>query len=160
MSSLSEATLRANREDVVVLRKHAPRAGLVSTGSRADVAPKPAVAAPTLKAAATPLQGFSPSAAPLSSNSATAASAPLLLSPWLKLWDEALLDPSAPSSNGGPDAIVFDQQARTGTASGSGFRGVEAEVGELRRLRVTRGVVLPTETPIHGIFGSKDVIHS
>lgn len=42
----------------------------------------------------------------------------------------------------------------------SGYTGMQTDVGSMRRLRVTKGVYLPSDTPMHGIFGSKDVIHS
>jgi heme/copper-type cytochrome/quinol oxidase subunit 2 len=42
----------------------------------------------------------------------------------------------------------------------NGYTGIQADVGSMRRLRVTKGVYLPSDTPMHGIFGSKDVIHS
>jgi heme/copper-type cytochrome/quinol oxidase subunit 2 len=42
----------------------------------------------------------------------------------------------------------------------SGFMAIREDVGSIRRLRVTRGVCLPSDVALHGIFGSKDVIHS
>ena len=42
----------------------------------------------------------------------------------------------------------------------SGYAAMQAGVGSMRRLRVTQGIYLPADLPIHGIFGSKDVIHS
>jgi len=41
-----------------------------------------------------------------------------------------------------------------------GYLQIEAGISNQRRLRVTKGVYLPADTPMHGIFGSKDVIHS
>ncbi len=41
-----------------------------------------------------------------------------------------------------------------------GYELLDARISAMRRLRVTRGVYLPADTPMHGIFGSKDVIHS
>ena len=41
-----------------------------------------------------------------------------------------------------------------------GFAAMQLDVGSMRRLRVTKGVYLPSDVPMHGIFGSKDVIHS
>lgn len=41
-----------------------------------------------------------------------------------------------------------------------GFLPLRENIGSLRRLRLTRGLCLPAMLPIHGIFGSKDVIHS
>jgi len=34
------------------------------------------------------------------------------------------------------------------------------EIGSIRRLRVTKGVYLPSDVPMHVVCGSKDVIHS
>ena len=42
----------------------------------------------------------------------------------------------------------------------SAYEFVRCDVGSMRRLRVTRGVCLPADYPIHIICGSKDVIHS
>jgi heme/copper-type cytochrome/quinol oxidase subunit 2 len=42
----------------------------------------------------------------------------------------------------------------------SGYAAIQPGVGNMRRLRVTQGIYLPADLPIHGIFGSKDVIHS
>lgn len=42
----------------------------------------------------------------------------------------------------------------------SGYLLIDSEVANQRRLRVTKGVYLPADVPLHGIFGSKDVIHS
>lgn len=42
----------------------------------------------------------------------------------------------------------------------SGFVPLSEELHQSRRLRVTKGVFLPTDIPMHGIFGSKDVVHS
>jgi heme/copper-type cytochrome/quinol oxidase subunit 2 len=52
------------------------------------------------------------------------------------------------------EAAVFKQQPR------AGFTALDTDVRTMRRLRVTAGVYLPADTPIHGMFGSKDVIHS
>jgi hypothetical protein len=41
-----------------------------------------------------------------------------------------------------------------------GFTALQTSVGAYRRLRVTKGIYLPADVPMHGIFGSKDVIHS
>jgi hypothetical protein len=41
-----------------------------------------------------------------------------------------------------------------------GYAPLDARISAMRRLRVTKGVYLPADTPMHGIFGSKDVIHS
>jgi len=42
----------------------------------------------------------------------------------------------------------------------SGHAPIQPGVSNMRRLRVTQGIYLPADLPIHGIFGSKDVIHS
>ena len=42
----------------------------------------------------------------------------------------------------------------------SGYTTINPEIGNQRRLRVTKGICLPADIPMHGIFGSKDVIHS
>lgn len=42
----------------------------------------------------------------------------------------------------------------------AGYRAIEANISTQRRLRVTKGIYLPADIPMHGIFGSKDVIHS
>jgi hypothetical protein len=42
----------------------------------------------------------------------------------------------------------------------SGYAPIQPGVSNMRRLRVTQGIYLPADLPIHGIFGSKDVIHS
>jgi heme/copper-type cytochrome/quinol oxidase subunit 2 len=42
----------------------------------------------------------------------------------------------------------------------SAYETVRRDVGSIRRLRVTKGICLPSDTPIHLVCGSKDVIHS
>jgi len=42
----------------------------------------------------------------------------------------------------------------------TGYRTIASDIASQRRLRVTKGVYLPADIPMHGIFGSKDVIHS
>jgi heme/copper-type cytochrome/quinol oxidase subunit 2 len=42
----------------------------------------------------------------------------------------------------------------------AGYEALNPQVSAMRRLRVTKGIYLPADTTIHGIFGSKDVIHS
>ena len=44
--------------------------------------------------------------------------------------------------------------------SRGGYEVMQADIASMRRLRVTKGIYLPADTPMHGIFGSKDVIHS
>ena len=41
-----------------------------------------------------------------------------------------------------------------------GHAALSAEPRVMRRLRVSRALYLPSDLPLHGIFGSKDVIHS
>jgi len=41
-----------------------------------------------------------------------------------------------------------------------GYLPIDADITQQRRLRVTKGIYLPADVPMHGIFGSKDVIHS
>ena len=42
----------------------------------------------------------------------------------------------------------------------AGYEALSVDVGSMRRLRVTKGIYLPADTAMHGVFGSKDVIHS
>lgn len=42
----------------------------------------------------------------------------------------------------------------------AGYALINEEVGSIRRLRVTKGVYLPSDVPMHAVCGSKDVIHS
>jgi len=42
----------------------------------------------------------------------------------------------------------------------AGYEALSVDVGSMRRLRITKGIYLPADTAMHGIFGSKDVIHS
>jgi len=42
----------------------------------------------------------------------------------------------------------------------SAFELAKTNIGNMRRLRVTKGICLPSDYPIHIICGSKDVIHS
>lgn len=48
----------------------------------------------------------------------------------------------------------------TERVSRSGYGAIQSNIGSQRRLRVTKGIYLPADIPLHGIFGSKDVIHS
>lgn len=50
--------------------------------------------------------------------------------------------------------------AETAEQLRSGYAHIRVDVASMRRLRVTKGIYLPSDTPMHGIFGSKDVIHS
>jgi len=42
----------------------------------------------------------------------------------------------------------------------SAYEVIRSDVGSMRRLRVTKGICLPSDYPIHLVCGSKDVIHS
>jgi len=42
----------------------------------------------------------------------------------------------------------------------SAYEMVRCEIGSMRRMRVTKGICLPSDYPIHVVCGSKDVIHS
>jgi len=46
------------------------------------------------------------------------------------------------------------------TRKRDGHLALNTDLASMRRMRVTAGVTLPSDTPIHGIFGAKDVIHS
>jgi heme/copper-type cytochrome/quinol oxidase subunit 2 len=50
--------------------------------------------------------------------------------------------------------LITAQQVR------GGYEVMQTDIAAMRRLRVTKGIYLPADTPMHGIFGSKDVIHS
>lgn len=55
------------------------------------------------------------------------------------------------SSLGNPELEVRPRQ---------GYVPLSSDISVSRRLRVTKGVTLPSDTPMHVICGSKDVIHS
>ena len=40
------------------------------------------------------------------------------------------------------------------------YEPIHGEISSMRRLRVTKGICLPSDYPIHLVCGSKDVIHS
>jgi heme/copper-type cytochrome/quinol oxidase subunit 2 len=44
--------------------------------------------------------------------------------------------------------------------SRSAYEFTRCDVGSMKRLRVTKGICLPADYPIHVICGSKDVVHS
>jgi hypothetical protein len=46
------------------------------------------------------------------------------------------------------------------TRGRSAYESAKRDIGGIRRLRVTKGICLPADTPIHLVCGSKDVIHS
>lgn len=58
------------------------------------------------------------------------------------------------------DVISSFSKGLSSSKNRSAYEVVRCEVGSMRRLRVTKGVCLPVDYPIHVICGSKDVIHS
>lgn len=52
------------------------------------------------------------------------------------------------------------QKSSSKASKRSGFVPLSEELHQSRRLRVSKGVFLPADIPMHGIFGSKDVVHS
>jgi len=42
----------------------------------------------------------------------------------------------------------------------SAYETMRTDIGSIRRLRVTKGICLPSDYPLHLVCGSKDVIHS
>jgi hypothetical protein len=58
------------------------------------------------------------------------------------------------------DVIALFSKGLLSSKNRSAYEVVRCEVGSMRRLRVTKGVCLPVDYPIHVICGSKDVIHS
>ena len=63
------------------------------------------------------------------------------------------------------DALAKLEFARTPfedaqVGSKQGYVPLNSAISVSRRLRVTKGVTLPSDTPMHVICGSKDVIHS
>lgn len=55
---------------------------------------------------------------------------------------------------------VDNVSAKLSRTPRSGYQAIRSDIGSQRRLRVTKGIYLPADIPLHGIFGSKDVIHS
>ena len=47
-----------------------------------------------------------------------------------------------------------------GSRPRQGYLPLNSDISASRRLRVTKGITLPSDTPMHVICGSKDVIHS
>lgn len=74
------------------------------------------------------------------------------------------LDNLSPKHLIGPTGVVGGLLASSNLSSDStvrsGYAPIQLGVSNMRRLRVTQGIYLPADLPIHGIFGSKDVIHS
>ena len=63
------------------------------------------------------------------------------------------------------DILAKLEFSRTGALksaaqSRQGYLPLSSSISASRRLRVTKGITLPSDTPIHIICGSKDVIHS
>ena len=63
------------------------------------------------------------------------------------------------------DALAKLAFSKAGTLSSAvqprqGYLPLSSDISASRRLRVTKGITLPSDTPIHIICGSKDVIHS
>jgi len=56
--------------------------------------------------------------------------------------------------------ICSSLSLNTNSSRRSAFEFVKYDVGSMKRLRVTKGICLPADCPIHVICGSKDVIHS
>ena len=48
----------------------------------------------------------------------------------------------------------------SGALPRQGYAPLSSDISASRRLRVTKGISLPSDTPMHIICGSKDVIHS
>jgi len=75
---------------------------------------------------------------------------------------EMALPPASSSGLKEVLGLTKDYTPLTGKFVGkrAGYAGIQPGVSNMRRLRVTQGIYLPADLPIHGIFGSKDVIHS
>jgi heme/copper-type cytochrome/quinol oxidase subunit 2 len=89
-----------------------------------------------------------------------------LLSNKLKFFVNDLLTPQLSTpvphvNNSGLSQLLFDLATNlTKVRARSAYEFVRCDVGSMRRLRVTKGICLPSDYPIHVICGSKDVIHS
>jgi hypothetical protein len=59
-----------------------------------------------------------------------------------------------------PLATALNNQSLQQAKFRSAFVPLKTDIGSIRRLRVTKGICLPSDTAIHLIAGSKDVIHS
>jgi heme/copper-type cytochrome/quinol oxidase subunit 2 len=68
--------------------------------------------------------------------------------------------PTQPLSLFDSSTFTTESEAYSGHAPRSAFLPMREDVGSIRRLRVTKGLALPVDLPLHGVFGSKDVIHS
>jgi hypothetical protein len=61
------------------------------------------------------------------------------------------------------NSIMFTLKTKyifTSTKNRSFYEFAKCDVGSMKRLRVTKGICLPVDYPIHIICGSKDVVHS
>lgn len=57
-------------------------------------------------------------------------------------------------------AITLENTVESHLISRANYSLALDEIGSIRRLRVTKGVYLPSDVPMHVVCGSKDVIHS
>ena len=64
------------------------------------------------------------------------------------------------ASNNHTVRLLTDTTSTRGFVQKSQFKDMGMDVGSMRRLRVTKGICLPSDYPIHVVCGSKDVIHS
>lgn len=71
----------------------------------------------------------------------------LPVTPWAKIYESNYVK-------------IADRLTESHLLARAGFNLVNDEIGSIRRLRVTKGVYLPSDTPMHIVCGSKDVIHS
>jgi hypothetical protein len=113
---------------------------------------------------------FVSSASQFSPDRLSGRGASLLTSKGLLLKSGALT--SASNHLGGGDRInpLVDSLAKLGFSNlgnselevrpRQGYVPLNSDISVSRRLRVTKGVTLPSDTPMHVICGSKDVIHS
>lgn len=70
---------------------------------------------------------------------------------------------STTSSNSAVTTLIDTVNRLAGlnrTRGRSAYEVAKRDIGSIRRLRVTKGICLPADTPIHLVCGSKDVIHS
>lgn len=113
---------------------------------------------------------FVSSASQSSPDKLSGRGASLLTSKGLLLKSGAIT--SASNHLGGGDRLnpLVDSLAKLGFSSlgnselevrpRQGYVPLNSDISVSRRLRVTKGVTLPSDTPMHVICGSKDVIHS
>lgn len=72
----------------------------------------------------------------------------------------ALVGSALTSSVAVKETPTLAAQVASNAVQRAGYSPLKLDIGSMRRLRVTKGIYLPSDTPMHGIFGSKDVIHS